>query len=174
MKKYNLYDLSVSDNLLNRTLFWWFIVLINAIPGFILSWMNDATLLWKLGWILTWLIIYIFIIWNNFRKIKNEIFKKSMYAAYILKTLLVIFFIWFYLDLFFWVLSTWLSNHIMDLLWFEIMYHMDTFNALDAKTNYPNIHTYITTLVHWWILSFTTLILWSIFYWVNLLISKLK
>lgn len=171
MKKYNLYNLSVSDNLLNRTLFWWFIVLINALPGFILSWMNDTTLLWKLGWILTWLIIYIFIIWNNFRKIKNELFKKSMYAAYMLKTLLVILFVWFYLDLLIWGYSIFYWNEIMNILWFEITHLMDT---LDAKTNYPNIQTYITTLVHWWILSFTTLILWSIFYWINLWISKLK
>ncbi len=166
MKK--IYDYSISENLLERSIFWTLIVWINTVPGLFFSSVIEW-IFWKILWILSWLLIYIFIIWKNYKCIPDKIFRKSLYFAYIFKSIIVLIFLWFFLDLYISWISIWLSEKLMSLLWFTVIHIPD---SIFSQTDFPNIFTYITTIIHWLILSIWTLLLWGIFYTITKVFTK--
>jgi hypothetical protein len=163
-----MYDYSISGFLLERSIFWTIIVWINTVPGVFFS-SAIEWLFWKILWILSWLLIYIFIVWKSYKSIPNKVFRKSLYLAYMFKSLMVLIFLSFYVELFIWAFSIWLSERIMSLLWFTLTHLPD---SLYFQTDFPNIFTYITTIIHWLVLSIWTLILWAIFYVITKVFTK--
>lgn len=163
-----MYDYSISEFLLERCIFWTIIVWINTVPGVFFS-SAIEWLFWKILWILSWLLIYIFIVWKSYKSIPNKVFRKSLYLAYMFKSLMVLIFLSFYVELFIWAFSIWLSERIMSLLWFTLTHLPD---SLYFQTDFPNIFTYITTIIHWLVLSIWTLILWAIFYVITKVFTK--
>lgn len=130
-------------------------------------WGFSYDLLGKLLWITTWLFLYIYVIGNNFRYIKNKIFKAAMFSSYIFKTLAVIFIVSFYFDMFVWIFSLSFAGSIMDTVGFEINRINDSFHV---ETPHETIYVYISTMVHGFLLSMTTLMLAGIIYGITQLL----
>ena len=82
-----LYNSMFSENLKIRIITWSIIVIINAIPWFMLA--EEFSILWKICWIITWILIYIFI--YPFFSWGNKNWKKSVSISYLIHTLTSLF-----------------------------------------------------------------------------------
>lgn len=174
-----LYSISISKNKLHRAYFWGWLVLINAIPAFVISLMFMGTeIWWKVLWIITWLLIYVFIVWPNFNTIKNLVFKESLYYAYIFKTFIVIILIGFYFDFCIWIVSILFADNILSFLpaiqSYPIEATEDTLSVTRHSHRINILYIYTTTVIHGWILSVATLMLWTVFFWINSVLIKLN
>lgn len=168
MKKWfytRIYEVSISEKRKTRIIFWTILVFINAIFGFLLwVWVDDLKI-WMVLWILTWLFIYAFIV-DYFYQKSSDFFRKSMFAAYFLKTLTVLIGISFIWDMVVWSFAIKYTEDIFQLLWSNIPRIEDSLYW--DFSSYPILYPYITTLIHWWILSFYTFLLWIFSLFINI------
>ncbi len=161
-----LYKFSISEKKYQIVIFWLVIVIINSLPWFIWWWTFD--ILWRILWILTWLLVYVLFISQLFKRIENKVLKCAIYNSYKIKTFLIIFIIWFYLDLYLWIISISLSEDLMNLLDYKV-YSPDT---LMWQTEYKVLFSYLTTIIHWWLLNVLIWIFSLFLFWIfNLLIK---
>lgn len=162
-----LYKYSISKKRYQIILFWTSIVLINALP-WLIWWLFSFDIIWRLLWVCTWLLIFLLIFSKIFQKLKNKVLKCAIYNSYKLKTFSIIFLIWFYLDLHLWIISSSISYDLMNILGFDVYY----IGTLMWQTDYEILFSYLTTIIHWWLLNIWIWIFSIFLFWVfNLLIK---
>lgn len=163
-KKSYLY--SISENRKTRIIFWWILVFINAFFWFLLWTDIDSLKVWMVLWIITWFLIYAFIV-DYFYQKSDDFFRKSMFTAYFLKTLSVFIWISFVIDMGIWLTSIHHSESFLKFFWINIPRIEDSVHW--DFSAYPILYPYITTIIHWWILSFYTFFLWILILFINLI-----
>lgn len=164
-----LYNCIFSQNIIIRTITWSIIVIINAIPWFILA--EDYSILWKIYWIITWILIYVFI--YPFFWWGNSNWRKSMCVSYLIHTLTSIFIgmmiicYWINYDVYW---GDFLNEIAWIITWFDLIIGIISVNIIVGILWFSwggLISTYLTTIVHASILSIILLcIAWSIF-WIS-------
>lgn len=184
----NLFELSLKKDIKTRCIFWGIVVVLNASVGFSLAYsMHDYTVLGMLLWILIWTLIYIFLGTNLYRKIWELGYKKpqiSLFLGYFFRTVysfigIVCIGVGFVLK--WWELYMYISPlenffysifigpdfvigmvsvFIIDLLWLEWL----SGNLTILWNFWPTLYTCLITIIHGWILSILTFIVWIFIY----------
>ncbi len=160
-----LYNSIFTENLTIRSITWTIIVIINAIPWFILA--GDFSILWKICWIITWILIYIFIYpffwWGNTN------WRKSVCISYLIHTLTSIFIVmsyWINYDVYW---GLFLNEIAWIITWFDLIIGIISINIVEFFLWFSEsglISTYLITMLHGGILSIILLFIAFCIFWI--------